>query len=277
MPYKDPTDRTRAAQAFTRLVEIMARLRNPEGGCPWDIEQTFRTIYPYTLEEAYEVADAIERDDMADLREELGDLLFQVMFHSQMAAEDDYFTVTEVVEGISEKMRRRHPHVFGKNDNRSAQEQTKAWEAIKAAERASKAKTPTHPSALDGVALTLPALLRAEKLQKRAARVGFDWVEPEPIFEKLEEETQEVRDAMAAGDQAAIAEEVGDLLFVVANLARRLKVDPEDALRQANLKFENRFKHMEAKSMAQGQNFATLSLNEQEALWIAVKADEKRG
>jgi MazG family protein len=270
------TDRSaEAAAAFEELARIMARLRDPDGGCPWDLEQDFATIAPYTIEEAYEVADAIERGDRAELRDELGDLLFQVMFHSRMAEEEGSFALADVVAAINDKMIRRHPHVFGETDVRTADQQTAAWEVMKAAERAKKAKPDAAPSALDGVALSLPALLRAEKLQKRAARTGFDWTEAAHIFDKLEEETGEVKEAIASGDGAAIEDELGDLLFVAANLARRLNVDPEVALRKANSKFERRFRAMEAAAMADGVDFSALSLDEQEAYWQRVKKAEK--
>jgi nucleoside triphosphate diphosphatase len=271
------TDRTEdAAIAFRELARIMARLRDPVSGCPWDLEQNFATIAPYTIEEAYEVADAIERADMGELRDELGDLLFQVMFHSRMAEEQGAFALADVVAAINDKMIRRHPHVFGdEGDGRSADEQTVAWEAVKAAERASKAKGDAAPSALDGVARALPALLRAEKLQKRAARTGFDWTETPPIFDKLEEEIAEVKEAIASGDADAVEDEVGDLLFVVANLARRLSVDPEQALRKANAKFERRFRAMEQASKADAVEFASLTLGEQEAYWQQVKQTER--
>lgn len=263
------------SEAMLRLVDIMARLRNPDGGCPWDLEQDFSTIAPYTIEEAYEVSDAIDRNDTGDLREELGDLLFQVVFHSQMASEAGAFGIGDVIDAINEKMVRRHPHVFEDGDERSAAEQTVAWEKMKAAERASKGVPDKPTSALDGVALSLPALLRAEKLQKRAARVGFDWAEPEPIFDKLDEETEEVRAAIRTGDPEKIEDEIGDLLFVAANLARRLDIDPEVALRRANAKFERRFRAMEALATAEGKVFANLDLNAQEALWQAVKRQER--
>ncbi|MDP1555798.1 MAG: nucleoside triphosphate pyrophosphohydrolase [Hyphomonas sp.] len=270
-------DRTlEAAEAFRELARIMARLRDPVSGCPWDLEQDFATIAPYTIEEAYEVADAIERADMGELRDELGDLLFQVMFHSRMAEEKGAFALADVVTAINDKMIRRHPHVFGgEGDGRSADEQTVAWEAVKAAERAAKTGSGAAPSALDGVARALPALLRAEKLQKRAARTGFDWTETPPIFDKLEEEIAEVKEAVASGDADAIEDEIGDLLFVVANLARRLSVDPEQALRKANAKFERRFRAMEQASMADQVEFASLTLDEQEAYWQRVKQAER--
>lgn len=263
-----------AAEAYIRLVDVMARLRTPGSGCAWDLEQNFATIAPYTIEEAYEVADAIERGHMADLKEELGDLLFQVVFHSQMASERGAFDIGDVTQAIVEKMVRRHPHVFETPDGRSANAQTREWERMKAAERAGKARSQT-PSALDGVALALPALLRAEKLQKRAARVGFDWTQAEPIFDKLDEEVREVRDAIKSGIRDDIEDELGDLLFVAANLSRRLSVDPEQALRRANAKFERRFRAMEAAASTDGLAFADLSLDRQEAYWQQVKRAEK--
>lgn len=257
---------------FERLRVIMAKLRNPDEGCPWDLEQDFVSIAPYTIEEAYEVFDAIERGDMDDLRDELGDLLLQVVFHAQMAEEAGLFSVDDVATSINDKMIRRHPHVFDADaDARTALAQSQAWEDVKAAERRSKHADNTPQSALDGVAKALPALLRAEKLQKRAARTGFDWTEPEDIFAKLDEEIGEVKDAMAAQDHDAIEDELGDLLFVCANLARRMDVDPEMALKRANKKFETRFRAMEQLARDRGQVFADLSLGEQEALWQDVK------
>lgn len=263
-----------AAEAMDRLIDIMARLRDPETGCAWDVAQDFSTIAPYTIEEAYEVADAIQRDDMAELKEELGDLLFQVVFHSQMAKEAGTFQIADVIEAINSKMVRRHPHVFGAADTRTADQQVTAWEVIKAEERAAKGEHGVEESALDGVALALPALLRAEKLQKRAARVGFDWTDPAPIFDKLQEETDEVRDAISSGDRDRIEDELGDLLFVAANLSRRLSVDPEQALRRANTKFERRFRAMEILARSENRDFAALDINAQEALWQRVKLDE---
>lgn len=267
-----PTEPTSKSYTFDDLLRIMKQLRTPLTGCEWDLEQSFETIAPYTIEEAYEVADAIERGDMPELSEELGDLLLQVVFHSQIAQDEGHFDITHVIANICEKMIRRHPHVFADEAQRSASEQTSAWEEIKAAERKSKAE---DTSALAGVALALPALLRAEKLQKRAARTGFDWTNPEDIFDKLDEETEEVRDAMKSSDADHIEEEIGDLLFVAANLARRLNVDPEIALRKANNKFERRFRAMEAASHAEGAVFASLTLEQQEQKWSAVKAIEK--
>ena len=261
------------------LVTLMARLRTPGTGCPWDIEQTFETIAPYTIEEAYEVADAIERKDMGELKGELGDLLFQSVFHARMAEEAGYFTIDDVVRSLVDKMVDRHPHVFGDKVIHSADAQTGAWEVMKAAERASKAERATDgpASALDGVALALPALTRAEKLTKRAGRVGFDWPAPGPVLEKLQEEIGELEEAIAAPvkNQAHIAEELGDMLFVVANLCRKLSLDPEEALRNANAKFVKRFACMEALARSRGQDFASLTLDEQEALWTDVKKAER--
>ncbi len=276
MARPEPTPEHRAAgEAFAELLAIMARLRDPESGCPWDLEQDFASIAPYTIEEAYEVADAIARNDHGELKSELGDLLFQVAFHSQMASEQQSFSARDVADAIAGKMVRRHPHVFAADDGRDADGQTRAWEDMKAAERASKAGDGAQPvSALDGVALALPALVRAEKLQKRAARVGFDWTEPEHIFDKLAEETAEVRHALICNDRENLEEEIGDLLFVVANLARRLNIDPEQALSKANRKFERRFRAMEALAGRSETPFDALDLEAQEALWQAVKARE---
>ncbi len=261
------------------LVTLMARLRTPGTGCPWDIEQTFETIAPYTIEEAYEVADAIERKDMGELKGELGDLLFQSVFHARMAEEAGHFTIDDVVRSLVDKMVDRHPHVFGDKVIHNAAAQTGAWEVMKAAERARKAERATDgpASALDGVALALPALMRAEKLTKRAGRVGFDWPAPGPVLEKLREEIGELEEALAAPvkKQAHIAEELGDMLFVVANLCRKLSVDPEEALRNANAKFVKRFAGMEALARSRGQDFASLTLDEQEALWTDVKKAER--
>jgi MazG family protein len=254
------------------LVDVMARLRDPAKGCPWDVEQTFATIAPYTIEEAYEVADAIERGDLAALRGELGDLLFQVIFHSRMAEEAGAFDVGDVVEGVVDKMVARHPHVFGDAEIADAGAQTEAWERMKAAERR---RSGASASALDGVALALPALLRAEKLQKRAARTGFDWPTHAEVLDKLDEELGELREAAESGDAGHVAEEIGDLLFVCANLARKLDVDPEQALRAANAKFVRRFAAMEALAAARGLDFAALELADQERLWTEVKATER--
>lgn len=258
---------------FVRLEAIMRQLRAPEGGCPWDVEQTFETIAPYTIEEAYEVADAIQRNDLDELREELGDLLFQVVFHSQMADEAGAFSFHDVAESICEKMIRRHPHVFVQGDDRTASDQIDAWEVMKAKERKEKSNDRSK-SALDGVALALPALLRAEKIQKRAARTGFDWATPEPIIEKIEEEISEVKEVMNSTSTEKVEEEIGDLLFACANLARRLNIDPETALRKANIKFERRFQAMEQIAEQAKVNFESLNLDEQEELWNQVKSGE---
>lgn len=249
---------------MARLLSIMARLRHPVGGCEWDLAQDFGSIAPYTIEEAYEVADAIARDDIAALREELGDLLLQVVFHSRIAQEAGHFAFGDVADAISGKMEARHPHIFGCEDEAGQSRQVR-WENAKAAERAAKGAT----SAIDGVALALPALMRAEKLQKRAARVGFDWPDPSGPAAKVIEETAEL--AAAATDAERI-EEAGDFLFAAANLVRAYGIAPEDALRSANAKFERRFRAMEALA---GGSIADRDLAAQEALWLAVKADEK--
>lgn len=255
--------------AFAELVTIMRRLRDPQSGCPWDLEQTFETIAPYTLEEAYEVAEAIANGDRAGLREELGDLLLQVVFHAQMAADEGSFGIDDVIGAINAKMIRRHPHVFGDAEIASADAQTDNWETIKAQERAAKADG--VPSVLADVPLALPALVRAEKLARRAARVGFDWPDAGGVLAKIREELAEVEQAIAEGDAGHIAEEVGDVLFAVANLARKLGVDAEAALSAANRKFTHRFQAMEAQA---GDAFPALSLAEKEALWQAVKREE---
>jgi ATP diphosphatase len=255
-----------------RLLEIMRRLRDPETGCPWDIEQTFATIAPYTIEEAYEVADAIEREAWGELRGELGDLLFQSVFHAQMAEEAGLFTFDQVADTMSDKMVARHPHVFGNESrDKSAEQQTVDWEVIKAAERADKAQHRT----LDGVAAGLPALLRAVKLQKRAARVGFDWPSTDEVIDKIVEETRELAEARTSGRDKEIFEEFGDLLFVIANLARHLKIDPESALRAANAKFTRRFGRIEDWLADQGKTPAESDLAEIDALWNRAKREEK--
>ncbi len=257
-----------------RLLEIMRRLRDPDNGCPWDIEQDFATIAPYTIEEAYEVADAIEREAWDELKGELGDLLFQSVFHAQMAAERGLFTFDQVADTMSDKMVARHPHVFGdENRNKSAEQQTRDWETIKAAERADKAQQGT----LDGVALGLPALLRAVKLQKRAARVGFDWPDISQVLDKIVEEAGELVEAREKFTQQEVEEEFGDLLFVVANLARHLNIEPEAALRATNAKFIRRFEGVEQKLAARGKRPQDSDLAEMDALWDAVKVDEKAG
>ncbi|WP_208354092.1 nucleoside triphosphate pyrophosphohydrolase [Pseudaestuariivita rosea] len=255
-----------------RLLEIMRRLRDPKTGCPWDIEQDFNSIAPYTIEEAYEVVDAIERQDWADLEGELGDLLLQTVYHTQMGEEAGLFSFDSVANAISDKMVARHPHVFGgENRDKSAEQQTADWEKIKAAERAGKAQG----GVLDGVAVGLPALLRAVKLQKRAARVGFDWPSTDQVLDKIIEEAQELTEARDTLTQTEIEEEFGDLLFVIANLARHLKIDPEDALRKANTKFTRRFNAVEAELARQGKHPDQATLEEMDAIWDRVKMDEK--
>ena len=256
------------------LLAIMARLRDRENGCPWDVEQTFETIAPYTIEEAYEVVDAIDRKDVSDLRDELGDLLLQVVFHACMAEEAGHFAFADVVAAICDKMLRRHPHVFGDARVESAAAQTVNWEALKAEERASKGDADT--SALAGVSRGLPEWQRALKLQKKAARVGFDWPDVNPVFDKLHEEIDEVRAEFANGSDAArLTDEIGDVLFVCVNLARHAKVDFSQALRHANAKFERRFRRMEAIAAAAGETLDGKSLDEQDALWDAAKAEER--
>ena len=256
-----------------RLLEIMRRLRDPQTGCPWDIEQDFGTIAPYTIEEAYEVADAIERGAWGELEGELGDLLLQTVYHTQMGEEAGQFSFQSVVRAISDKMVARHPHVFGdESRDKSAEQQTRDWEAIKAAERGAKAQT----GALDGLAANLPALLRAYKLQKRAARVGFDWVETTQVLDKLTEEARELVEAQATADPDEIEDEYGDLLFVMVNLGRHLGVEPEAALRRANAKFTRRFEGVEARLAAEGRTPQDSDLAEMDALWDAVKAQERQ-
>jgi len=265
------------SQQISRLLDVMARLRDPESGCPWDIEQTFATIAPYTIEEAYEVAETIAQGDMAGLQEELGDLLLQVVYHAQMAHEDGLFDFEAVARTIADKMIHRHPHVFGTQTVESAEAQTARWETQKAAERARKAIAEgAVPSALDGVPLALPALTRAEKLGKRAARLGFDWPETAPVIDKIEEETAELRAEIAAdAPPERLEEELGDLLFSVVNLARHLRIEPEHALRAANRKFERRFRQVEKTLAESGHKPEDAGLNAMEAAWKAAKAEEK--
>lgn len=272
---------------FARMRDIMARLRDRATGCPWDVDQSFATIAPFTIEEAYEVADAAIRGDLAELREELGDLCFQVFFHAQMAAEIGAFTLKDVLDGLADKMITRHPHVFGNPDHIvPAQErpvtvidspgaQAKAWDIYKAAERARKSRS-TPSSALEDVPLALPALARGQKLSKRAAAVGFDWPDADRVLDKLREELAELDAARNGGDASAVEEELGDVLFVLANLARKLELDAESALASANRKFERRFRAMEALAATAGQPFGSLPLAAQEALWGRVKAEEAR-
>ncbi|MGY1410039.1 MULTISPECIES: nucleoside triphosphate pyrophosphohydrolase [unclassified Luteimonas] len=270
----------RPQRDIQELLAIMARLRDPDGGCPWDLEQDFSTIAPYTIEEAYEVADAIDRGDMPALKDELGDLLLQVVFHARMAEEQGTFAFGDVVAAISDKMLRRHPHVFGDAEIGDAQAQTASWEQIKRAER--EAAGHADASALAGISRGLPEWQRALKLQGRAARVGFDWPGPAPVIDKLHEEIDEVRAEFAAvaaapadtAAQARLQEEIGDLLFVAANLARHARVDVGSALRGANLKFERRFRQMEVLAAADGVRLEDMTLQQQEGYWQRVKAGE---
>lgn len=266
------------SREISRLIEIMAALRDPNGGCPWDLEQDFKTIRNYTIEEAYEVADAIERDDFSDLREELGDLLLQPIYHAQMAKEAGYFDIGDVIYAITEKLIRRHPHVFGDIIEVGAEAAQGRWESIKAEERARKAerKGDTVPSLLDDVPQVLPALARAEKLTKRAAKVGFDWPDLAAVRAKVEEELDEVSEAATTGQAEAVHEEIGDLLFAVANLARKAGVDPEAALRDANAKFTRRFHHVEARCREDGVAPAEAGLERLDAYWNEIRAAEKR-
>ncbi|MDR3511147.1 MAG: nucleoside triphosphate pyrophosphohydrolase [Caulobacteraceae bacterium] len=264
------------ADPLDRLLAIMARLRDPQGGCPWDLEQSFATIAPYTVEEAYEVADAIERGDLGELRDELGDLLLQVVFHSRMAEEQGAFAFDDVAQAICEKMIRRHPHVFGEASHRDSAAQTVAWEAIKADERAQKAKAAEPASLLDDVPVGLPALTRAVKLAKRAARVGFTWTEASEVMAKLREEVEELDREVAVGDMARLRDELGDVLFVCANIGRMLDIDPEDALRGANAKFMRRFNAIERALAADGRTPEQSDLAEMDGLWNAAKAAERQ-
>ncbi len=261
----------------SRLLAIMARLRDRDGGCPWDLEQDFASIAPYTIEEAYEVADAIDRNDLHALKDELGDLLLQVVFHAQMAQEQGAFGFGDVVEAICDKMTRRHPHVFAGASVEDAEAQTREWEAQKRRERI--AGGDEDASALAGVARGLPEWQRATKLQSRAARVGFDWPGPAPVIAKLQEEIEEVREEFARGEVGGnherLQDEIGDVLFVCANLARHAKVDVGSALRQANLKFERRFRCMEQMAAADGVALASLSLDAQEEYWQRAKQRER--
>ncbi len=261
------------ARQMDRLLDIMAALRDPTTGCPWDIEQDFETIVPYTIEEAYEVADAIARQDMESLRDELGDLLFQSVFHAQMATEAGAFTFRDVVKAISDKMERRHPHVFGNLAIEDAEQQSQAWEDQKAAERQRKSRnTDAKASILDDVPVALPALKRAQKLGKRMQRVGFDWPDTLSITEKIIEELDELRAELATGDMARLKEELGDLLFTVAQIGRRLGIDPEDALQQGNRKVERRFRSLESQVQLDGQDIEKISISEMETYWQQEKS-----
>lgn len=253
-----------------RLLEIMARLRDPDTGCPWDVQQDFSSLVPYTLEEAYEVVDAIERSDFTDLRDELGDLLLQVAFHARLAEELELFDFEDVAGAICDKLVRRHPHVFDDVVFDSDAERQHFWESSKQAERLEKSSEESE-SALSGVATCLPALMQAQKLQKRAARHGFDWTDAGPIFDKVLEELAETRMAYQSGDQAHVEEEIGDLLFVAVNLARHLQVDAESALRASNRKFIRRFRYIEQRLMAQGRSMSDCALEDLDALWEEAK------
>jgi MazG family protein len=265
----DPTDSK--APPMARLLAVMAKLRDPVAGCAWDVEQSFDTIAPYTIEEAYEVADAIAKKDMAALREELGDLLFQVVFHARMAEEEKRFAFDDVARDLADKMIRRHPHVFAKREDKTAEEQTEAWESTKAHERKAKAQS----GALDGVPLALPAALRAQKLQKRASRVGFDWGTAGAALDKVEEEVEELRVELVIADQKKLEEELGDVLFAMVNVARLAGVDAETALRGANAKFERRFRRVEEKLYDKGRSPAESDLAEMDKLWDEAKKEER--
>ena len=265
---------------ISRLIEIMARLRNRETGCPWDIEQDFRSIRHYTIEEAYEVADAIEREDYEDLRDELGDLLLQPVYHAQMASEDGLFDIGDVIYAVTEKLIRRHPHVFGEDEAGNAASSERRWETIKAEERAKKAERrggEKPPSLLDDVPVGLPALTRAGKLAKRAARVGFDWPDTESVVAKVREELEEVEEALGSGVERAKVEEIGDLLFAVANLARHAGIDAEAALRDANAKFMRRFEHVEARCREDGVEISEAGLERLDGYWNEVRKADKAG
>ena len=273
LPKPAPSDST----PIDELLTVMARLRDPKSGCPWDVTQTFATVAPYTIEEAYEVADAIARQDMASLKDELGDLLFQAVFHARIAEEAGLFAFNDVVEAITAKMIRRHPHVFGGAEMPDAAGQIVSWENIKAAERATSGDKAAAPSVLDGIPAGMPALKQAEKLQKRAARVGFDWTEAKDVLGKVREELEEVAEEFNhVGDNSArLTDEIGDLLFACVNLARKANIDPGMALRGTNLKFDRRFRRVEALLAGQGRTPGEASLDEMEALWVKAKNEER--
>lgn len=262
---------------IARLLEIMATLRTPKSGCPWDLDQSFETIAPYTIEEAYEVADAIARSDLEGLREELGDLLLQVVFHAQMAEEERAFDFGDVVQAITAKLIRRHPHVFGGDRELTPTQVKGLWESIKAEERAEKKVGDVPKRTLDGVPLALPALTRALKLQQKASCVGFDWNDVKAVFAKIDEEVAELRDAMSKRDAASISDEIGDLMFALVNLARHHSIDPEAALCGTNAKFERRFASIEDALAIAGRTPADSTLNEMDRLWNAAKDSERRG
>lgn len=264
------------SKSIQRLVEVMRRLRDPKTGCPWDLEQNFRSIAPHTLEETYEVIEAIEQDDPKAMKEELGDLLFQIVFHAQMGNEAGLFDLDRIADAVADKMIERHPHVFGDREANTADAVLTNWEADKAKKRAAQAAAENRPvSALDGVSTALPAMLRALKLQNRAARVGFDWTDARDIIAKIREETGELEAEIKSGDRDSREDELGDLFFVLVNLARRLEIEPETALRRANRKFERRFRGIETRLAAQGRKLEDTSLDEMEAAWQAVKQKEK--
>lgn len=273
-----PDDTPRQTPDITALLAIMARLRDPAKGCPWDVAQNFATIAPYTIEEAFEVADAIARKDTAALKDELGDLLFQVVFHARMAEERGQFNFQDVVGAISDKMVRRHPHVFAEGYVKDAAAQTEAWEALKAVERAEAAKASARQaSVLDNIPAGLPAMKQAEKLQKRAARVGFDWTEAKDVLGKIREELEEVAVEFEVGAASErVTDEIGDLLFACVNLARKAGVDPGMALRGSNLKFDRRFRRIEDFLAAEGRTPQQATLEEMEALWVQAKLEERR-
>ena len=264
-------------EQMQRLLAVMAALRDPERGCPWDKQQTFATILPYTIEEVYEVADAIDHGDMLALREELGDLLFQIVFYAQMAKEAGEFEFADIAAAISDKLEQRHPHVFGDAEIATAEAQTQAWEKHKERERHAKAADQQRAaSVLDNVPVALPGLMRAMKLQRRAARQGFDWPDVAPVLDKIEEEFAEVREVLAEGaDSEKLMHEVGDLLFACVNLARHTEIDPEIAMRGVNGRFESRFRRVEELARQQNQSLAQMSLEEMDKLWDQAKAEEK--
>lgn len=281
---------TKSRYALADLIAIMEQLRNPTGGCPWDLKQDFKSISPYTIEEAYEVVDAIDRGDRGDLCEELGDLLFQVVYHAQMASEEEAFNFDDVVQAISEKLIRRHPHVFGNDELKSDLEIRGMWERIKQEEKAAKQNSEVEsPSILDDIPVGLPALSRAVKLQNKAAKFGFDWPDASFVFDKIEEELQEVREAYehvkskgeddrhvhSSHAQENLMEEIGDLMFVITNLARHMKIDPEQAARGANNKFCSRFSYIEQELQKAGRSLDEASLEEMDALWDEAKINER--
>ena len=264
------------SKALDDLITVMAQLRDPKKGCPWDLEQTFQTIAPYTLEETYEVVEAIEANNPKAIAEELGDLLFQIVFHAQLGKEAGLFTIDDVAKLVSDKMIERHPHVFGNRDVKTAHAVLTNWEADKAAKREALAKSENREaSVLDGITTSLPATTRAVKLQSRAARVGFDWTNPKDILAKIKEETSELEVEITRKNKDAIEDELGDLFFALTNLARRLEVDPETALRRTNRKFERRFHEIEKRLKSKGKNISEASLDEMEQIWVDVKREEK--